>query len=91
MIVKARDDKENFANLLVPKIDAFPIDHQVGAMLVWRHGWQKHVAEMLNSVFEDATQIIFRKKTTSPELVEMFNQALVDMQKSGDYNNVVRE
>ena len=90
-IIKVKDDRENFTNLLEHKIDAFPIDHLVGATLGWRHGWQKQVVEIPNPVFEDTIHVLFSKKTTSPELVERFNQTLLQMQKSGEYNKVMRD
>ena len=90
-IIKVKDDRANFTNLLANKIDAFPIDHLVGATLGWRHGWQKQVVEMPNSVFEDSIHVLFSKKTTSPELVERFNQTLLQMQNSGEYNKVMRD
>ena len=89
-IFKVKDDRANFTNLLEYKIDAFPIDHLVGATLGWRHGWQKQVAEMPNPVFEDSIHVLFSKKTTSPELVDRFNQSLLQMQNSGEYNKVIR-
>lgn len=89
-IIKVNDDRANFTNLSERKIDAFPIDHLVGATLGWRHGWQKQVVEMPNPVFEDSIHVLFSKKTTSPELVDRFNQALLQMQNSGEYNKVIR-
>ena len=89
-IFKVKDDRANFTNLLEHKIDAFPIDHLVGATLGWRHGWQKQVVEMPNPVFEDSIHVLFSKKTTSPELVDRFNQALLQMQNSGEYNKVMQ-
>jgi len=89
-IIKVKDDRDNFTNLLEHKIDAFPIDHLVGATLGWRHGWQKQVVEMPNPVFEDSIHVLFSKKTTSPELVDRFNQTLLQMQNSGEYNKVMR-
>ena len=90
-IVRARDDRENFTNLLEHKIDAFPIDHLVGATLGWRHGWQKQVDVMPTPVFEDTIHAIFSKQTTTPALVDKFNQTLTEMQQSGEYNRIVRE
>ena len=90
-IIKVKDDRANFTNLLEHKIDAFPIDHLVGATLGWRHGWQKKVVEMPNPVFEDSIHVLFSKKTTSPELVDRFNQTLLQMQNSGEYNKVMRD
>jgi polar amino acid transport system substrate-binding protein len=90
-IIKVKDDRDNFTNLFEHKIDAFPIDHLVGATLGWRHGWQKEVVEMPNPVFEDSIHVLFSKKTTNPELVERFNQTLLQMQKSGEYNKVMRD
>ena len=89
-IIKVQDDRANFTNLLEHKIDAFPIDHLVGATLGWRHGWQKQVVEMPNPVFEDSIHVLFSKKTTNPELVDRFNQTLLQMQHSGEYNKVMR-
>jgi len=90
-IVKVKDDRQNFTNLFEGKIDAFPIDHLVGATLGWRHGWQKSVVEMPTPVFEDTIHVIFSKKSTAPELVEQFNQTLLQMQASGQYNKVMRD
>jgi polar amino acid transport system substrate-binding protein len=90
-IIKVKNDRENFSNLLEHKIDAFPIDHLVGATLGWRHGWQKKVVEMPNPVFEDSIHVLFSKQTTNPQLVERFNQTLLQMQSSGEYNKVMRD
>ncbi len=89
-IIKVKDDRDNFTNLLENKIDAFPIDHLVGATLGWRHGWQKQIVEMPNPVFEDSIHVLFSKKTTSPEFVDRFNQTLLQMQNSGEYNKVMQ-
>ena len=90
-IVKVKDDRENFSNLLDRKIDAFPIDHLVGATLGFRHGWQEKIAEIPTPVFEDGVHVIFSKKSTTPELVEIFNQSLLQIQASGEYNKIRRE
>jgi polar amino acid transport system substrate-binding protein len=89
-VVKVKDDRVNFTNLLEHKIDAFPIDHLVGMTMGWRYGWQKQVVELPNPVFEDSIHVLFSKKTTNPELVERFNQTLLQMQNSGEYNKVMR-
>lgn len=89
-IIKVKDDRENFTNLLEHKIDAFPVDHLVGATLGWRNGWHKRTTEMPNPIFEDSIHVLFSKKTTNPELVERFNQTLSEMQHSGEYNKVMR-
>lgn len=90
-IIKVKDDRANFTNLLEHKIDAFLIDQLVGSTLGWRHGWQKQVVEMPNPVFEGSIHVLFSKKTTSPELVDRFNQTLLQMQNSGEYNKVMRD
>lgn len=46
---------------------------------------------MPNPVFEDSIHVLFSKKTTSPVLVERFNQTLLHMQNSGEYNKVMRD
>jgi polar amino acid transport system substrate-binding protein len=90
-VIRARDDKENFANLLAGKIDAFPIDHLVGATLSWRHGWQPRVAQMPNPVFEDTIHVLFSRQTTDQALVDQFNQTLQQIQASGEYSQVMRD
>jgi polar amino acid transport system substrate-binding protein len=90
-VIRARDDKENFTNLLARKIDAFPIDDLVGPTLSWRHGWQAHVAQMPNPVFEDTIHVLFSRQTTDQALVDHFNQTLQQLQASGEYSRVMRD
>lgn len=90
-IIKVKDDRINFTNLLEHKIDAFPIDHLVGVTMGWRYGWQKKTVEMPNPIFEESIHVLFSKETTNPELVARFNQTLMQMQNSGEYNKVMRD
>jgi polar amino acid transport system substrate-binding protein len=90
-IIKVKDNRINFTNLLEHKIDAFPIDHLAGVTLGWRYGWQKPTAEMPNPIFEEPVHVLFSKETTSPELVARFNHTLLQMQNSGEYNKLLRD
>ena len=90
LIVRVGNDVTNFENLMAERIDAFIIDRLVGATLTWRHGWQKQVVEMPQVVFAETIHVIFSKKTTTPELVEKFNESLERFRRDGRYNQIVR-
>ena len=90
-IVLVHSDRENFENLISRKIDAFPIDHLAGATLAWRHGWQSQVQELDTPIFKDNIHAIFSKKSTTPEMVQAFNQSLSKLRESGEYTRIMRD
>jgi len=90
-IVRVGNDVANFENLVSGKIDAFVIDHLVGATLAWRYGWQQQVAEASPPVFTAPIHVIFSKKTTTPEMVTQFDESIAALRQSGKYNQIVRE
>lgn len=90
-IVTVTDDVANFENLLRDRIDGFIVDRLVGATLAWRYGWQRAVEELSPPVYVEDIHVLFSKKTTTPELVEGFNQTLNQLKRNGQYARIIRE
>src|SRR5262245_20581785 len=90
-IVGVSDDVANFENLLSYRIDGFVVDRLVGATLAWRHGWRLAVEEVSPPVYAEDIHVLFSKKTTTPALVEGFNQSLEQLKRNGQYARVIRE
>ena len=90
-IVSVPDDVANFENLLSHRIDGFVVDRLVGATLAWRHGWQLAVEELSPPVYTEDVHVLFSRKTTTPELVEGFNQSLEQLKRNGQYTRIIRE
>jgi polar amino acid transport system substrate-binding protein len=90
-IVTVTDDIANFENLLRHRIDGFLVDRLVGATLAWRYGWQFDVEEVSPPVYVENIYVLFSKKTTTPELVDAFNQSLDRLKRNGQYARTIRE
>jgi polar amino acid transport system substrate-binding protein len=90
-IVIVQNDIANFENLLNHRIDGFIVDRLVGATLAWRHGWQLRVEEVSPPVYAEDIHVLFSKKTTTPDLVEGFDQSLEELKRNGQYARIVRE
>ncbi len=90
-ILSVKNEVSNFENLLSHKIDAFIIDRLAGATLAWRYGWQNQVTKISAPVYEETIHVIFSKKSTTPELVDLFNRSLDELRRDGKYSQIVRE
>jgi polar amino acid transport system substrate-binding protein len=90
-IVTVPDDVANFENLLNRRIDGFIVDRLVGSTLAWRYGWQLAVEEVSPPVYSEDIHVLFSKKTSTPEMVEAFNQSLGQLKRDGQYARIVRE
>lgn len=90
-IITVQNDVANFENLISRRIDGFVVDRLVGATLAWRHGWQLSVEEVSPPVYTEDIHVLFSKKTTTPDLVERFNQSLAELKRNGQYARIVRE
>lgn len=94
-VVRASSDETNLKNLLIGRLDAFPLD--------------EHVAEFLfanDMPAEDATRIgynavavhsrpqhllISRKAANGEALIRLFNQGLATIRSNGAYERIVRD
>ena len=91
LIVPAQTEEENFHNLFSGKIDGFLTDRVVGATLAWKHGWMKRVKEYSHMQPAADIHLMFSRKSTSPALVEAFNQSLLRLKENGRYHQLVSE
>ncbi len=91
LLVKVKTETENFEHLFKDKIDGFLVDRLVGATLMWRNHWQSKIDIHPNLLVSDKIYAIFSKKTTTPETVQQFNQALKKIKKSGHYKRIVMD
>jgi polar amino acid transport system substrate-binding protein len=90
-IVAVPDDVANFDNLLSHRIDGFIVDRLVGATLAWRYGWQLAVEELSPPIYAEDIYVLFSKKSTTPDLVQGFNQSLEQLKRNGQYARIIRE
>jgi polar amino acid transport system substrate-binding protein len=90
-VVIVQNDVANFENLLSHRIDGFIVDRLVGATLAWRFGWQFKIEEVSPPVYAEDIHVLFSKKTTTPDLVEGFNQSLKELKRNGQYARIIRE
>ncbi|WP_051229448.1 substrate-binding periplasmic protein [Paludibacterium yongneupense] len=89
----AADDLSNFRKLLVGHIDLFPIDAEVGEMLLAQHF---SAAQRLRLTYSphsfwsaDMHVVISRKQAQGPELVRRFNLGLKRLRASGEAQRLV--
>jgi len=90
-VVIVENDVANFENLLSHRIDGFIVDRLVGATLAWRFGWQFKVEEVSPPVYAEDIHVLFSKRTTTPDLVDGFNQSLKELKRNGQYARIIRE
>ncbi|MEM7589748.1 MAG: TRIC cation channel family protein, partial [Myxococcota bacterium] len=91
LIVPAQTEEENFYHLFNGKIDGFLTDRVVGATLAWKHGWMDRVQEYSRVQPQADIYLIFSKESTSPSLVQAFNQSLKRLKDNGRYQELVSE
>jgi len=89
----AADDLTNFRKLLAGHIDLFPIDGEVGAMLLSRqfNVTQRRLIVAQPSSFWSADMhvVIWRKQPLAAELIRRFNLGLRQLRASGEYARLV--
>ena len=90
LIVKSGTEENNFQMLFTNKIDGFFVDRIAGATIAWRNKWQGMIDEYPLPIGSSDIYVLFSKQTTSPALVEAFNQSLEDIKQSGEYQKTIR-
>lgn len=89
------DDVTNLRKLLAKRIDMFPIDKEVGNYLIHQNFSAKELRQFSISgqTFWSAPlhMVIWRANPQGQELVEIFNQGLTELQKSGEFDRLVRQ
>jgi ABC-type amino acid transport substrate-binding protein len=83
----ARDDASNFKLLVGERVDFIPADLGNGLALVDRLGLQKEIIPLRNNPIKTSgIYVMFSKKTTPPELVERFSNALKNFRETPAYS-----
>jgi polar amino acid transport system substrate-binding protein len=86
-IFRAQNDHENFYLMLDGQIDGFIADRIVASTVAWRNGFQQKAQEHPLTMTQDI-HLMFSKETVSEEVVQRFNQAIVDLRESGEINTI---
>ena len=79
----------NLARLLDGDIDGFLEDSFVGASLVRRKGLAKYITPHQAKISTGDVYVMFSRATISPQKVNDFNQALIELKNNGDYDKLV--
>ena len=87
-IIKTQSDNESLDLLLNREIDGFIADRIVGSNLIWHSNTAENVREHRLKV-KSPIYVIFSKKTVSPDIVEKFNQSILNVKHSAAYRNIV--
>lgn len=88
-IIKTQNDMESVDNLLNGRVDAFFADRLVTSTIAWRMSTRDKIEEHYLGIGVDI-HLIFSKTTTSPKMVEDFNNAITEIKKTGEYGHIVK-
>ena len=80
-------DYENLRNLVDSRIDGFLADRLVAATSAWRGGFRNKVEEHPLRLTVDI-HFGFSKRTVPPEVVARFDEAISQLEKSGDARRI---
>lgn len=83
--------RQNLDQLIQGKVDLVAVDRLVGAAMIWEQGMADRVVIGHQPVFSGPIVALFSRKSTTPELLEAFNQALQTIRDDGRYNQIVRD
>ena len=84
------DVQSNLQNLVVGTVDLVPVDRLVGATLIWENNFADQLVMGEQPIFSGPIVALFSRRSTSPALVQSFNQALQTIRANGRYNLIVR-
>jgi len=82
--------KESLASVLTGECDAFLADRLSAASAAYDAGALGRIGVSPGAVYETDLSIMLSKESVPPETLEAFNEALTDMQESGEINRLVR-
>jgi len=88
------DDLSNFRKMLARRIDLFPIEEEVGQFLLSRHFPPRESRQLEHSQpfwMAPMHVVIWRKHPHGAELIARFNRGLQALQRSGEFDRMVRE
>lgn len=88
IVVKTNSDYTSLDLLLTGEVSGFFADRIVGTTLIWHIHPPLQIIERRLEV-NSPIHILFSKKTVSPEIVERYNQSIMKVTNSNEYNNIV--
>ena len=89
-LVPAGNAEENLSSLIEGDVDLVPVDHLVGATLAWKHQWSNSIIDHELIAYKSPIVALFSKKSTTPELVKEFNNAMEESRQNGQYSRIIR-
>lgn len=90
-VVEVENDTALFTLVEHNQVDGFLIDQIVGADISYRERFGHLVVEFPLTLSKLPYYVIFSKETVPFSVVETFNQSLLDLQESGEYNSIIQE
>ncbi len=89
-IYPARTDAVNLQRLLEGSIDAFAADRLTASTLAWRARVSHRLAQHPIPLYQAGIRVMFSKASTTPGVVEDFNEGLRRLKESGEYTRLLR-
>lgn len=86
-IIFSKSDEENLKRLLEEKIDGFVADRLSGATNIWRTKNTSKIAEQDLGI-RVPIHLAFSRKSTTPETVKIFDDALQEIKDNGTYDDL---
>ncbi|WP_419570997.1 substrate-binding periplasmic protein [Rheinheimera sp.] len=87
--VESAMSEQNLALLLDEQVDAMLEDSFVGTALLRRKGLTDEISEHQLTLPESPIYVMFSKQKVTPEQVGVFNQQLLQLKQSGQYQQLV--
>lgn len=81
----------NYFNLIQNDIDGFLEDPFVAAYTIKRKGLQGQIEAHPIVVHSGSVSLMFSKKSVKPEIVKAFNESLLQLMTSGDYQKIIEK
>ena len=89
-LIASENHLQNLQNLVDNKVDVIAIDQLVGGTLVWENKFSDKLTIGNKKIFSEPIYALFSKESTTPAMVDSFNNSLEKIRKNGKYNQIVR-
>lgn len=87
--VSVATSEENYFNLTQKHIDGFLEDPFVATYTIKGKGLQEQIEAHTIEIYSGDVALMFSKRSVDPQIVVAFNKALMEMQKSGEYQKIL--
>ena len=85
---EATDDQANLTKLILGRVDCVIVDELSLSQIVERMGWEDKVELLDLPAAVNSVHLVFAKHSGKRQILERFNQGLVEIKKNGTYNRI---